>query len=140
MCPPGDKGRGTVSARILVVDDEPDILLLIKLGLETQGFEVVTAPDGPEALKQLETHVPDLMVLDAMMPGMTGFEVLESLHQSRESKHKPPVIMLTVLSELSKIEMARDLGAVEYIVKPIDFDELLVKVRLVLEKAKEEQS
>lgn len=123
--------------KILVVDDEPDILLLTKLGLEKEGLDVVTAEDGPKALERLHAESPDLMVLDAMMPGMSGFEVLQTMHDSEEPGMHVPVIMLTVLSGVSKIKMASDLGAVEYIVKPIDFTELLSKVLSVLKRAGE---
>lgn len=120
-----------MTARILAVDDENDVLLVIKTALQSEGFEVETARNGAEALEKVEANTPDLVLLDVMMPEMSGFEVLAAMRKN-ESLAKIPVIMLTGVSERSKIQGAIDAGADYYIVKPFDFHELLDKVNSAL--------
>ncbi len=117
--------------KILAVDDEPDVLLIVQTGLEVEGFDVVTARNGREALEQARAEKPDVILLDVMMPEMDGFEVLGKLKEDDDTA-MIPVIMLTGVSEKSKIQNALMGGTEYYIVKPFEFDELLNKVRQAL--------
>lgn len=116
-----------MAQRILAVDDEVDVLLIVKTALQSEGFEVETASNGPDGLALAKDNPPDLIMLDVMMPGMTGFEVLRALKQI-ERTSTIPVIMLTGVSERGKIQEALSSGTTYYIVKPFDFDDLLDKV------------
>lgn len=120
--------------KILAVDDESDVLLIIKTALMAEGFDVVTAANGPDALALAEEHEPDLVVLDMMMPGMTGFEVLAEL-RLQPANREVPIIMLTGVSDKSKIRQALDAGIDYYIVKPFEFHDLISKVRLAIADA-----
>jgi CheY-like chemotaxis protein len=121
------KGFLIVAKKILAVDDETDVLLVIKTALLSEGFEVTSATNGREALEKIPAEKPDLVILDVMMPGMTGFEVLEKMKADPAMAHIP-VIMLTGLSERSKIREALESGTDYYIVKPFDFHDLMSKV------------
>lgn len=120
--------------RILAVDDESDVLLIIKTALISEGYAVTTASNGPDALALAQEQRPDLIVLDMMMPEMSGFEVLQEL-RSREETHSVPVIMLTGVSDKSKIRQAIDSGIDYYIVKPFEFHDLISKVRVAISDA-----
>ncbi|OPZ19880.1 MAG: Response regulator PleD [candidate division BRC1 bacterium ADurb.BinA364] len=120
-----------MAQRILVVDDENDVQLVIKTALQSEGFDVATASNGPDALAEVANRQPDLIVLDVMMPGMTGFQVLEKL-KSNEKTARIPVIMLTGVSERSKIQEALASGTDYYIVKPFEFHDLIGKVNSAL--------
>ncbi|MBN1866600.1 response regulator [Candidatus Sumerlaeota bacterium] len=117
--------------RILAVDDESDVLLVIKAGLENEGFQVQTASNGADALELARDELPDLIVLDVMMPKMNGFEVLRELKNSEETA-LIPVVMLTGLSDSQKIRQAILSGTDYYVVKPFDFDDLVMKIRTAL--------
>ena len=123
-----------MAAKILAVDDEPDVLLIVKTGLEMEGYDVLTASDGFQALARAREDHPDLILLDVMMPKMDGFEVLENL-KADEATATIPVIMLTGLSDRTKIQKALVSGIRWYVVKPFDFDDLLGKVRQALSSA-----
>lgn len=118
-------------AKILAVDDEPDVLLIVKTGLEMEGYKVVTASDGEQALASAREEKPDLILLDVMMPKMDGFEVLAKLKED-EATATIPVIMLTGLSDRTKMQKALVSGIQWYVVKPFDFDDLMAKVREAL--------
>jgi CheY-like chemotaxis protein len=103
--------------RVLVVDDEPDVLLLCRLNLQQRGHELLEATDGSTALQlALERH-PDVVVLDLMMPGMNGYEVLESLQQD-ERTSDIPVLVLTAKSLRADRERSHRLGASGFLTKP----------------------
>jgi two-component system sensor histidine kinase/response regulator len=121
-----------MAKKIMAVDDENDVLLVIKTALQGEGFKVVTASSGPEALEKIPVEQPDLVILDIMMPGMSGFEVLEKL-KADGATARIPVIMLTGLSERGKIREALASGTDYYIVKPFEFEELLTRVNAALE-------
>ena len=129
---PEDEGRQPTGRCILVVDDENDILLLIRTALQTAGHEVLTATNGPDALEQLRETKPDLIILDIMMPGQSGLDVLAEIKEDEETA-TIPVIMLTGLSDKHKIQSALDHGAEYYIVKPFEYNDLLGKVDLAME-------
>lgn len=116
-------------ATILVVDDEPDIRLLLQINLEHEGHEIVTAKDGAEALSAVQASPPDLIVLDVMMPDIDGWGVLDQL---KSKLGKPfsdiPVIMLTALGgPMDRVKGGIE-GAVRYLTKPIDLDDLRTSV------------
>jgi CheY-like chemotaxis protein len=112
-----------VTKTVLVVDDEPNLLRLIDMNLRMAGLNVVTAGDGVEALKQVEAHYPDLILMDVMMPHMDGFETLRRL-KSDPLNRDIPVIMLTVRSRDQDILQSVEMGAEFYINKPFDPTEL----------------
>lgn len=121
---------------ILAVDDENDVLLILKSSLQSEGFNVLTAASGPEALAAMETTIPDLVVLDLMMPEMTGFEVLTRMREKTELS-AVPVIILTGASDKDKIREAINAGVSYYIVKPFEFHDLVSKVRLAISDAEQ---
>jgi len=120
-----------VSKKILAVDDENDVLLVVKTALQAEGFDVVTASNGSEALEKVISESPDAVILDVMMPGITGFQVLEKI-RADERTARLPVIMLTGVSDKSKIRDALAAGTDYYIVKPFTFQDLLTKLNMAL--------
>jgi DNA-binding response OmpR family regulator len=118
--------------KIIVADDENDILLLVRTALQSAGHEVLTATDGQAALEIIREVKPDLAILDIMMPGKTGIDVLQEMKADPEIG-AIPVIMLTGLSQREKIQTALDTGADYYIVKPFEYNDLLSKVDLAME-------
>ncbi|HLG50648.1 MAG: response regulator transcription factor [Chloroflexi bacterium] len=117
--------------RVLVVDDEPDLLYAIKLYLEDEGFIVFTALNGYEALELLKDRLPDVVVLDVMMPEMDGFEVLKQIRQVSTV----PVIMLTAKGEEADKVRGLGLGADDYVTKPFSQRELLSRIQAVIRRA-----
>jgi signal transduction histidine kinase len=119
------------SARILVVDDDQRNVRLMESILRSSGYPVLKAYDGEEALRTIETERPDLVLLDVMMPRMSGFEVCELL-RSRYETRLLPVIMVTALNALEEKVQALEKGADDFLSKPINKTELLAKLRSVL--------
>lgn len=117
--------------RILVVDDEPRMIHFIRLNLEHDGFEVYEAPSGSAALEQLRDQMPDLILLDIMMPDLDGFETLRLVRDLSSV----PVIMLTAKGEEEDKVRGLELGADDYITKPFSPRELVSRVRAVLRRA-----
>ncbi|MFH0793095.1 MAG: response regulator [bacterium] len=120
-----------MSKKILAIDDENDVLLIIKTALKSEGYEVQTATNGLDGLALAEEFGPDLIVLDIMMPEMDGFEVLRHLKDNEKTFHVP-VIMLTGLSDKAKIQDALNKGIDYYIVKPFEFHDLISKVEIAI--------
>jgi len=120
----------TVEPLILAVDDEAGILRLIKLELSSQGFRVVVAGDGEEALRIAEQQRPDIVVLDIMMPQMSGLEVMRRLRE----RTSVPVILLTAKDHDDDKVRGLELGADDYLVKPFNPEELSARVRAVLRR------
>jgi len=118
-------------ATILVVDDEPRIVQLVRDYLEHGGFTVLTASDGPSALRSARTGRPDLVVLDLGLPGIDGLDVARSLRREGEV----PIIMLTARTEESDKLVGLELGADDYLTKPFSPKELVARVRAVLRRA-----
>jgi DNA-binding response OmpR family regulator len=116
---------------ILIVDDDLQLLQLVALNLELEGYDVLLASDGKQALTQIETHAPDLVLLDVMMPRMNGFAVC---HRVREFS-TVPIIIITAQGRSQDKVRGLDLGADDYLTKPLDMDELLARVRAVLRRA-----
>jgi len=117
--------------KILVVDDEPDISKLIKARMESAGYSVFTAFDGAEALKAVKENMPDLILLDVMLPKMDGYQVCRLLKFDEKSKHIP-IIMLTARAGESDKEKSVEAGADAYLTKPFQTEELLSKISSLL--------
>ncbi|MCI3923976.1 response regulator transcription factor [Paenibacillus sp. TRM 82003] len=117
--------NGTKGLKILLVDDEPNILSFLELGLQNEGFQVATASDGMQGVTLAKQFGPHIVVLDVMMPGMDGFEVCKMLKKSGETM---AVIMLTAKDEVEDRVKGLTLGADDYVVKPFSFEELLARI------------
>jgi two-component system sensor histidine kinase/response regulator len=128
-----------LNSRILVVDDEPANIFFLKGILAGEGYKVITASSGMECLEILNDTRPDVILLDIMMPVITGIEVLEKIQKNENTKNIP-VIMVTAKTESTDVEEALDKGAVEYIKKPIDEIELLARLRTTLRIKKYEDA
>ena len=115
-----------MSKKILVVDDEPNIVDILRFNLQREGYEVVAAYDGQEGLDKARSEGPDLILLDVMLPLMDGFQVCEEL---RKTDRLTPIIMLTAREEERDRVMGLELGADDYVVKPFSVRELLARVR-----------
>lgn len=115
------------AARILIADDDPFLRELLTYKLSTAGYVVFPAQDGGDALAQCHEHLPDLVVLDAMMPIADGFEVLRRLKADPVTTHLP-VIMLTAMRREEDVVGALRLGAADYLVKPFIPDELVARI------------
>ncbi len=115
---------------ILVVDDEGNIVELVRLYLETEGYSVVTAADGEKALEMYERHDPDLVVLDLMLPRMDGFEVCRELRRRGDV----PILMLTARSEDVDAIVGLELGADDYVTKPFNPRALVARVKAILRR------
>jgi DNA-binding response OmpR family regulator len=127
-----------VAAKILVVDDDPDIRDVLGALLEGEGFEVVLANDGEQALEAIKKESPDLMILDLLMPVMDGFAVCKQLQDPRWSKWKnmPVLILTSVREEVSQrryeLETGLSLNVDDYVEKPIDPDTVIDRVKKLL--------
>lgn len=137
---PSTTGTSTLQERprVLVVDDEPGVRQVIRVNLVMQGHEVVEAKNGAQALRALEENGIDLVVLDLMMPKVSGWDVLEAVRQRRGSRAIPIIVLSAVTTEDAKIK-AFELGASDYIVKPFAVGELLARVNRTLHERKEKQ-
>jgi two-component system phosphate regulon response regulator PhoB len=118
---------------ILVVDDEEDILELVRYNLAREGYGVLTASSGEKALKKAKENVPNLMVLDLMLPGINGLEVTQRLKQDQKTA-SIPIIMLTAKGEEADIVAGLELGADDYITKPFSPRVLIARVKAVLRR------
>lgn len=119
--------------KILVADDEENIRNLFKLRLESEGYEVLTAENGGKAMEILYKEVVDLCILDAMMPVLDGFSLVKKM---REENFTVPVIMITAKGQLEDKKTGFSVGADDYMVKPIEFDELLMRMNALFRRAK----
>jgi len=124
--------RKTARVRILLVDDEPDLVDTIQCRLEANSFDVITASDGKEGLEKAAKEKPDIILLDTNMPVMNGHEMLEQLRKHPDTKGIP-VIMCTALCEAQDIAKASAYGIADYVTKPFDCTELVEKITNALE-------
>ncbi len=120
------------SRRVLIVDDEPDVVESIKFRLGFENIECLAAGDGVEGLRIAQESLPDLIILDVMMPGLTGYKVARALKQDERCRHIP-IIMLTARSQEGDRMLGVDAGADHYLTKPFDLDELTGKILKYLE-------
>jgi two-component system phosphate regulon response regulator PhoB len=125
--------KGTV----LVIDDEKDLIELVRYNLDKEGFDVVAAGDGPSGLEIATRHKPNLVVLDLMMPGMDGLEVCRRM-RGDERTRRIPVIMLTAKAAEADRIVGLELGADDYITKPFSPRELVARVKAVLRRTAEQ--
>jgi DNA-binding response OmpR family regulator len=116
--------------RILIVDDEPNIVLSLEFLLGQEGYEVVVARDGPEALERAADLQPDLVLLDVMLPGLDGFEVCRQL---RAREPAPKIILLTARGRSAERLRGLDLGAELYVTKPFSTRDLMTDIRQCLQ-------
>ena len=119
--------------KILVVEDEPNQVELIEFNLNSEGYEVIVAQDGEEALDLAEEETPDLILLDWMLPKVSGIEVCRQLRRSKMTR-EIPIVMLTARSEESDKIRGLDIGADDYITKPYSIKELLARVRAAMRR------
>lgn len=119
--------------KILVVDDEEDIIELIKYNLEREGFRVIPIYNGEDALRLAKSESPDLLILDLMLPGMDGLEVCRLLKKGSQTSNIP-IIMLTAKTGEPDIVVGLELGADDYITKPFSIRELVARVKAVLRR------
>ena len=118
---------------VLVVDDEKDIVQLIRYNLEREGFKVESASDGNEALKKAVEVKPDVILLDIMLPGKDGYEVIKSLNQTERTANVPVIFLTAKSAEFDEV-LGLELGADDYIVKPISPRKLVSRIRAVLRR------
>ena len=123
----GGQGR----TRILVIDDEAPIRLLCRVNLEAEGMQVIEAADGPSGLETARTSMPDVILLDVMMPGLDGWQVAEELLDD-ESTGSIPIVFLTARAELRDRARGLDVGGIDYVTKPFNPIELASLVRDLL--------
>jgi two-component system alkaline phosphatase synthesis response regulator PhoP len=122
-------------ARILIADDNPQNADLLEEYLEGDEFEVVVAADGEETLARVRSFQPDVLLLDIMMPKLSGFEVCKRL-KSESATRELPILMITALDQPSDIERAVEAGADDFLTKPIHQTELVRRVRALIESRK----
>ena len=122
--------------RILLVDDDPNISHLVRLYLEKEGFDVTESARGDEALEAFRRESPALVLLDVMLPGMDGLQVLKEIRKTS----KAPVIMLTARDETFDKVLGLELGADDYVTKPFETKELVARVKAVLRRAPAESA
>lgn len=118
--------------KILVVDDEEDIIDLVQSWLESEGYSVITAYNGKDALKAVASERPNLILLDAIMPRMSGMEVCQTLKRDSNTR-SIPVVMFTVLSRSVDVKMFKDAGADDHLAKPFTGEDLIAVVETQLE-------
>lgn len=121
--------------RILVVDDEPDLQNLARMILEAKGYTVISAFNGEEALKKVDAEMPDLVLLDVVMPGISGFEVCKAIKSAEKTK-RVPVILVTALGRDIDRRMGEESGADGYVTKPFTSELLVREAEAVIEEAR----
>ena len=125
--------KARVMAKILVVDDEPDALELVSFNLKAAGHDVVTAQDGQEALKKARQTVPDLILLDVMLPEVDGMEVCKLLRRDAATSSIPIIMLTAKAGEIDRV-LGLELGADDYITKPFSPRELMLRVKNILRR------
>lgn len=120
-------------ATVVIVDDDPSILELVRINLEMQGHTVISAPDGETGYALIQQHRPELAILDVMMPGVDGYTVCQRIRKNAEIGDTP-VLMLTALGVIDDKVKGFDVGADDYLVKPFEIPELMVRVRALLRR------
>lgn len=125
--------------KILVVDDEVHIIELLKYNLESNGYKVISAQTGFEAIKMATEKKPDLILLDVMLPEMDGFDVCKHINKSKETEGIPIIMLTAKGEELDKI-LGLEIGADDYITKPFSVRELLARIKAVLRRNFKEES
>ncbi len=122
--------------KILIVDDEADIVELISYNLEREGYATVKANDGETALRKVRTEKPDLLILDLMLPGVGGLDVCKTIRANPETSFLPIIMLTAKADEVDKI-IGLEIGADDYVTKPFSVKELVARVRTVLRRSRE---
>ena len=126
------KGKGhptpMPNRKILIVEDEKLALDMLRSGLSESGFEVITAPNGFDALLVMEKEKPDMVVTDIMMPKLSGIDLLKALKNNRETRDLP-VMLISAVDDVEMIRKGLEMGAVDYITKPFKINEIVGKLR-----------
>src|SRR5687767_7657213 len=130
MPPPGPKFK-TMKQKILVVDDEPDAVELLEVNLKAAGYEVISAHDGEEALTKARMTLPDLIILDLMLPEVDGMEVCKILRRDQKTAGIPIVMLTAKAAEIDRV-LGLELGADDYVTKPFSPRELVLRVKRLL--------
>ena len=125
-----------MSEKILIADDDPETVHLLTLMLARLGYQALVARDGTEAVNLARSELPDLIVLDVMMPGLDGFEVASNLRRHPDTA-TIPILMLTAKTQEKDKALGVETGANEYITKPFEMDDLLKKVKAYLKSSSE---
>jgi len=125
-----------VRQKIYIVEDEPDIRETLKYNFSNEGFEVFTAPDGEEALSNIKKVLPDVLILDLMLPGVSGLDVCKSIRADDDIRDMS-IIMLTAKGEEIDRVIGFELGADDYVTKPFSVRELILRVKVLLKKQRE---
>ena len=127
--------RGMDPATVLVVDDDPVILRLLEVNFEMEGFTVVRASDGAEGLERAREVLPDVVVLDVMMPRMTGYEVAAAMRSDPQTA-EIPILFVTARAQSGDVERGMELGVDDYVTKPFDPLDLIARVNAVLARSR----
>ena len=118
-----------IKPRVLIVEDDPDLLVVLRVNLTAMGVEPILAGDGRTAISRIEAERPDAVILDVMLPGIDGWSVLEDLHAMGDPV---PIVVCSAKKDIQDMERARELGASGYVVKPFDIDRLIDAVMVAL--------
>jgi len=129
-------GKEAVKEKILIVEDEKDIVKMLEYNLKKEGFRILSAYDGEDAIDLATREHPDIVLLDLMLPGIDGLEVCKSLKAEKKSKDIP-IIMLTAKSQEADKVLGLELGADDYVTKPFSPRELLARIKVVLRRIKD---
>ncbi len=129
---PTDTEKRAISSRILIIDDEEDLLQLLRWQIEREGFQVLAARDGVEGLQIVQEQHPDLVLLDLMMPRMSGWETCQRIREHSDV----PIIMLTALGRDQDKVRGLELGADDYLTKPFSVSELIARIRAALRRSR----
>jgi DNA-binding response OmpR family regulator len=128
-----------MSKKILIADDEPSIVAAVEFLLQRDGYEVHVARNGEEALKQVEAHNPDLVLLDVMMPVKSGYEVCMRMREREDWRHIR-IIMLSAKGRDAEVTKGLSIGADVYVTKPFSTRELMAKIKALLDEGPEPES
>ena len=126
-----------MTTKILVVDDDPDLLLLLRVTLAAEDFQSLLARNGEDAIREIQTEVPDLVLLDIMMPVMDGWQVLRWM---TDKGVQTPVIVVSAKASETDVAKALELGAIDYVTKPFDPDQLLQSILSALDRSPEDRN
>ena len=118
-----------IKPRVLIVEDDPDLLVVLRVNLTAMGVEPILAGDGRTAISRIEAERPDAVVLDVMLPGIDGWSVLEDLHAMGDPV---PIVVCSAKKDIQDMDRARELGASGYVIKPFDIDRLIDAVMTAL--------
>ena len=119
--------------KVLVIEDEPSIQKVIKANLSASGYTVIAAKNGEEGLELLHSDIPDLVLLDLMMPGISGWDVINKMKSEEQLSHIPVIVVTASVWGESESKLS-DVGVVDHIIKPFNLDDLLQKVKIALKE------